>query len=302
MVLVAGVALLVVQGCSPSNQAPVKADVSDDDPAHLASVARRQCADRGFPAGEPVRSFSSDGCTAWPDDVVRACCTEHDMAYWCGGTRKERKRTDARLRECVKEAYGEWPGPLVGWIMQAGVSGGGSPHLPTYWRWGYGHAYGAGYSRSPGSDDEGPSEPEGEALLVAAALDVRIPELMEEAGVHGFTMAVAEQGELVWSVAYGEASTELERQAATDTVFEAASLGKVVLALITLRLADQGVIDLDKHLAADFAYPLLDHDPRYEELTPRLLLQHASGLPNWGGWALDEERDPVQLRAWQERL
>jgi CubicO group peptidase (beta-lactamase class C family) len=128
-----------------------------------------------------------------------------------------------------------------------------------------------------------------------ATLEARIPMLMEAADVHGFTIAVAQHGQLVWSTAYGVASAELDRPATTETIFEAASLGKVVLALITLRLADQGVIDLDERLADDFEYALLDHDERYAELTPRLILQHASGLPNWGGWALDEVRDPVQF-------
>lgn len=125
----------------------------------------------------------------------------------------------------------------------------------------------------------------------------RIPALMETAGVHGFTIAVAEHGKLIWSKAYGMASSELDRPATNETIFEAASIGKVILALITLRLADRGVIDLDGRLADHFKYALLDHDRRYTKLTPRLILQHASGLPNWGGWALDEDRDPVQFIA-----
>ena len=138
-------------------------------------------------------------------------------------------------------------------------------------------------------------EPADRTSAVIADLDARIPALMEAADVHGFTIAVAEHGELVWSTAYGMASVELDRAATTETIFEAASLGKVVFALITLSLADRGVIDLDERLADDFEYALLDHDERYAELTPRLILQHASGLPNWGGWALDEKRDPVQF-------
>ena len=36
-----------------------------------------------------------------------------------------------------------------------------------------------------------------------------------------------------------------------------------------------------------------ENDERFSQLTPRLILQHASGLPNWGGYALAEVRDPV---------
>jgi CubicO group peptidase (beta-lactamase class C family) len=126
-----------------------------------------------------------------------------------------------------------------------------------------------------------------------AQVDASIPGLMEEAGVSGYSIAVTQHGEMVWSQAYGLASVEPERATETSTIFEAASLGKVVLALVTLRLADQGVIDLDEPLADTFAYPLLDHDPRYAQLTPRIILHHASGLPNWGGYPLNDERDPV---------
>ncbi len=139
----------------------------------------------------------------------------------------------------------------------------------------------------------GEPSPDAELDLALAEVHARIPGLMESANVRGFTIAVAERGDLVWSKAYGTASAELDRAATTTTVFEAASLGKVVLALIVLRLADQGVIDLDERLADHLSYPLLEHDARYGKLTPRLILQHVSGLPNWGGWALDPDRDPV---------
>lgn len=131
---------------------------------------------------------------------------------------------------------------------------------------------------------------------VITELDERIPALMEASDVHGLTVAVVERGDLVWSKAYGIASAELNRKATTNTIFEAASLGKVVFALIVLRLADQGLIDLDESIANDFQYPLLGHDERFAQLTPRLILQHASGLPNWGSYALAKERPPVQFR------
>jgi CubicO group peptidase (beta-lactamase class C family) len=293
--ILAGAALVVLQGCTPLTQAMAQEEIEEQAAGHLSCVARQRCAARGFPAGVPAQAFATDGCTGWPDEVVLSCCIDHDMAYWCGGSRKARKQADAGLRACVKEKYGEWPGPVVGWMMQAAVTTAGSPHLPTYWRWGYGHEFGGGYCDDPGPDEQASAEPAGETLLVASALEARLPQLMKQADVQGFTMAVAKHGKTVWSFAHGLASAELERPATTGTIFEAASLGKVVLALITLRLADQGVIDLDEHLAESFAYPLLDHDTRYEDLTPRLLLQHASGLPNWGGWALDEDRDAVQF-------
>jgi hypothetical protein len=99
------------------------------------------CRALGDPAGIPERPFVTDGCSAWPDGTWQECCVRHDMAYWCGGTREQRRLADERLRECVAEHSG-W----VAALMRAGVWAGGPPWFPARWRWGYGHPYPAGYT------------------------------------------------------------------------------------------------------------------------------------------------------------
>ncbi len=96
---------------------------------------------------EQPRPFTSDGCSAFPDGTVEqnelwlSCCTAHDHAYWKGGTSAERALADDRLRQCVA-AVGE---PAIAAIMLAGVRVGGTPYLPTKFRWGYGWPYLRGY-------------------------------------------------------------------------------------------------------------------------------------------------------------
>ncbi|TVT38501.1 beta-lactamase family protein [Hymenobacter setariae] len=68
---------------------------------------------------------------------------------------------------------------------------------------------------------------------------------------------------------------------ATNSIFQAASLGKVVLAYVALRLHDRGVLDLDKSLLAYAPYPRLQPDPRAARVTARRVLTHTTGLPNW---------------------
>ncbi|OUJ72294.1 serine hydrolase domain-containing protein [Hymenobacter crusticola] len=65
------------------------------------------------------------------------------------------------------------------------------------------------------------------------------------------------------------------------TTFQAASLGKVVLAYLTLRLCDQGVLKLDTPLLTYYAYPRLQQEPRAANITARMVLAHTTGLPNW---------------------
>lgn len=92
---------------------------------------------------DELKPFVSDGCSAFPDGTFSQqqlwlkCCTEHDKAYWRGGTREERKLADQALQSCVA-AVGE---PAVAALMLAGVRVGGSPYWPTRFRWGYGWDY-----------------------------------------------------------------------------------------------------------------------------------------------------------------
>lgn len=90
-----------------------------------------------------IKPFTSDGCSAFPDGTFEqkelwlSCCTAHDYAYWQGGTYSERLIADKKLHQCVSKV-GE---PQIAALMLAGVRVGGSPYLPTAFRWGYGWTY-----------------------------------------------------------------------------------------------------------------------------------------------------------------
>jgi len=58
-----------------------------------------------------------------------------------GGTYQERLEADRELKACVAQV-GE---PIIAKIMLAGVRVGGTPYLPTTFRWGYGWPYLRGY-------------------------------------------------------------------------------------------------------------------------------------------------------------
>ncbi len=79
-------------------------------------------------------NYVSDKCTWFPDCDYGDCCSEHDKAYFFGGTRKERREADRRLYECVK---GKGRG-FVAKMMWVGVRIGGAGFLPTRFRWGFG--------------------------------------------------------------------------------------------------------------------------------------------------------------------
>jgi len=94
-----------------------------------------------------IEPFTSDGCSAFPDGTLEQrtlwleCCRQHDFAYWKGGTREQRAAADSALRACV-EGVGE---PEIAALMLAGVRVGGTPYIPTRFRWGYGWPFFRGY-------------------------------------------------------------------------------------------------------------------------------------------------------------
>lgn len=98
-------------------------------------------------AGE-IEDFSSDGCSHFPDGTLNKqslwcdCCIAHDIAYWQGGSREQKKKADEGLRTCVVQKTGN---NLLANSMYYGVTVGGSPVFPVWYRWGYGWRYGRGF-------------------------------------------------------------------------------------------------------------------------------------------------------------
>lgn len=120
----------------------------------LAQRAALRCERPRRQEEAPRRSFRTDGCTLWPDGTWRDCCIEHDITYWCGGSRAERLEADRQLRSCATERVGGWRGETLGALLQAGTFVGGAPWLPTPWRWGYGRSFPSGYSRGEATSSQ----------------------------------------------------------------------------------------------------------------------------------------------------
>lgn len=112
-------------------------------------------------------------------------------------------------------------------------------------------------------------------------MQAEIAALMKTSGVPGFAMCVLREGhEEV--IALGMASLATGRPVTAETVFQAASLSKPVVAHAALQLAAGGVLDLDEPLARIVA-PLVPDDPKSAMITARHVLSHRTGLPNWRG-------------------
>jgi CubicO group peptidase (beta-lactamase class C family) len=125
-----------------------------------------------------------------------------------------------------------------------------------------------------------------------ADLAREIPHLLRVSGIPGLSMAVVQNGRVVWAGAFGTLNDSAQTPLNPGTLFEAASLSKPVFAYLVLRLADRGEFDLDRPLYEMLEYPRLAHDERYKRITARIVLSHGTGLPNWGGEKLTLRFDP----------
>ena len=85
--------------------------------------------------------FKSDNCTAFPDGNYADCCVEHDKDYYFGGSLKERRASDNKLRECVASKGKGWKRKFLASAMWVGVRIGGVSFLPTPFRWGFGNKW-----------------------------------------------------------------------------------------------------------------------------------------------------------------
>lgn len=103
------------------------------------------------------------------------------------------------------------------------------------------------------------------------------------------------QGEAVLA---GSASLHPLQPVTAATVFEAASLSKPVFAWLVMQLVDEQIIDLDRPFAETFDYARLPDKAAYAKLTPRMVLTHRTGLPNWvdGGTDFPQRTAPIPFR------
>jgi len=113
-------------------------------------------------------------------------------------------------------------------------------------------------------------------------LEKDIPQLMKDADIPGLSAALIRDGKLVWHRNFGVADVETNEPVTDESIFEAASLTKIVTAYAALQLVDRGKLDLDKPLNQYLGnnYDAGD-DKRIDLITARHVLTHSSGFPNW---------------------
>jgi CubicO group peptidase (beta-lactamase class C family) len=104
---------------------------------------------------------------------------------------------------------------------------------------------------------------------------------MQESVVPGLSIALVEEGRLLWQRAFGIRDNATKAPIDDETLFEAASVSKTVFAYLVMKLCDNGVLNLDAPLVKYGVPPLLEDDPRMEQITARHVLSHTSGFQDF---------------------
>lgn len=125
-----------------------------------------------------------------------------------------------------------------------------------------------------------------------ASFDRRMAEFMKRHEVPGASLAVTDQGRLVYARGFGYSDKEAKRPVQPASLFRIASLSKPITAVAVLQLVQQGRLRLD-----DKVFDLLDwselvqetetFDERLKAVTVHHLLEHR------GGWDRDVSFDPM---------
>ncbi|WP_201312807.1 serine hydrolase domain-containing protein [Dyella sp. EPa41] len=125
--------------------------------------------------------------------------------------------------------------------------------------------------------------------LRGEALDRKVEQLMHAAHVPGLALALIENGQVTYLHAYGERDTAKHLPLTTDTVMYAASITKAAFSYAVMTLADAHKLELDTPIAGMLSRPLPEYaryadlagDDRWRRITPRMLLSHGAGFPNF---------------------
>lgn len=135
------------------------------------------------------------------------------------------------------------------------------------------------WSQTRRQPDEARGRTRGRALV--ADLERLIPTLMSKTIVPGLSIALIQDGKLLWRRGFGVRDSASKTPVDDNTVFEAASVSKTVFAYAVMKLCEKGVLDLDTPLTKYGPKAFLQGDPRIELITARHVLSHTSGFQDW---------------------
>ncbi|WP_238650447.1 serine hydrolase domain-containing protein [Paenibacillus piscarius] len=101
--------------------------------------------------------------------------------------------------------------------------------------------------------------------------------ILSDYGVSGLQYAIRDQGKITMSGGFGVSDKAAGAPVTQDTMFGIGSISKMHVSAATMMLAEDKIIDIDKPLIT-YLPQFKMADERYKQITPRMLMNHSSGL------------------------
>jgi len=118
------------------------------------------------------------------------------------------------------------------------------------------------------------------SAALQTALSKKIHKAMKKHKVVGLSLALVDDGEIVWATGFGYADRENKKHANENTLYKIGSITKVFTGMAIMQLVEKGLLDLNAPVQTYI--PELNiryHKPTNNPITLRHLLSHTSGLP-----------------------
>ena len=113
---------------------------------------------------------------------------------------------------------------------------------------------------------------------IAADADALAKAIIANGPATALSIAVADERGIVWQGTYGSADAAAGPPPTRETMFGLCSVSKNYVAASVMKLVDRGLVALDSPITR-YIPEFTMEDPRYRDITVRMLLNHSAGLP-----------------------
>ncbi|MEM7087158.1 MAG: serine hydrolase domain-containing protein [Bacteroidota bacterium] len=123
--------------------------------------------------------------------------------------------------------------------------------------------------------------------LETSILNERVEKIMDSVRLPGLSIAIINDAQIVYHKTFGVANNQTNEPVTHQSIFEGASLSKPLFAYFIMKMVALHKIDLDRpiydHLKNIIPEQAIDSNSfaAYKMLTPRIILSHGTGIPNW---------------------
>lgn len=114
---------------------------------------------------------------------------------------------------------------------------------------------------------------------VNLSFEDKVQSWMEELSVPAVSVGIIEEGKIKYVKAFGEIQKGVPAE--VNSIFNIASMTKPVVAMLTLKLVEEGKWELDEPLFHYWVDPDVRNDPYHKIITTRHVLYHQTGFANW---------------------